>query len=185
MLKNPAEDLGSIPGLERSLGEGNGYLLQYSGLKISMDCIGHGILKSWTPQSDFHFLHHITSLKIFPLCLVFSTLTDVVFSLCLPFLRFAFWIYKSLTPNLVTFDSVQFSHSIMSNSLLSHGLQDTRLPCPPTPQACSNSCPFSQWCHPTISSFVVPFSSCLQSFLASGSFLMSQFFLIRWPESVQ
>ena len=53
----------------------------------------------------------------------------------------------------------------------------SRLPCPsPSPAACSNSCPSSQWCHPTISSSVVPFSSCLQSFPASGSFQMSQFF---------
>ena len=71
----------------------------------------------------------------------------------------------------------QFSHSVMSNSLGPHGLQHARLPCPsPTPRACSNSCPSSQWCHPTISSSVVPFSSCLQSFPASGSFPMSQFF---------
>ena len=65
----------------------------------------------------------------------------------------------------------------MSNSLRPHGLQHTRLPCPsPTPGACSNSCPFSRWCHLTITSFVVLFSSCLQSFPASGSFAMSQFF---------
>ena len=70
-----------------------------------------------------------------------------------------------------------FTHSVMSNSLWPHGLQHTRLPCPsPSPGACSNSCPLSQWCHPTISSSVVPFSSCLQSFPASGSFQMSQFF---------
>ena len=68
-------------------------------------------------------------------------------------------------------------HSVMSNSLWHHGLQHPRLPCPsPCPRACSNSCPLSRWCHPTISSFVVPFSSCLQSFPASGSFLMSQLF---------
>jgi len=73
--------------------------------------------------------------------------------------------------------SVQFSHSVMSDSLQPYGLQDIRLPCPsPTPGACSNSCPLSQWCHPTISSSVKPFSSCLQSFLASGYFQMSQFF---------
>ena len=69
-----------------------------------------------------------------------------------------------------------FSHWVMSDSLHPHGLQHARLPCPsPTPGACSNSCPLSQWCHPTISSSVVPFS-CLQSFPASGSFPMSQFF---------
>ena len=67
--------------------------------------------------------------------------------------------------------SVQFSRSLMSNSLRPHGLQHTRLPCPsPTPRACSISCPSNQWCHPTISSSVVPFSSHLQSFPASGSF---------------
>ena len=65
----------------------------------------------------------------------------------------------------------------MSNSLWPHGLQHARLPCPsPTPGDCSNSCPSSRWCHPTISSSVVPFSSCPQSFPASGSFPMSQFF---------
>ena len=71
----------------------------------------------------------------------------------------------------------QFSCSFMSNSLWLHGLQHTRLTCPsPTPRACSNSCLSSQWCHPTTSCSVVPFSSCLQPFPASGSFPMSQFF---------
>ena len=74
-------------------------------------------------------------------------------------------------------DSVQFSHSVVSDSLWPHGLQHTRLPClSPTPGACSNSCPSSQWCHPTISSSVIPLSSCLQSFPALGSFPISQFF---------
>ena len=72
---------------------------------------------------------------------------------------------------------IQFSHSVVSDSLQPHGLQHARPPCPsPTPGACSNSCPLSWWCHPTISSSIVPFSSCLQSFPASGSFPMSQFF---------
>ena len=72
---------------------------------------------------------------------------------------------------------LQFSHSVMSNSLQPHGLKHARPPCPsPTSRVYSNSCPLSQWCHPTISSSVVPFSSCLQSFPASGSFPMSQFF---------
>ena len=65
----------------------------------------------------------------------------------------------------------------MSDSLQPHGLQHTRLPCPtPTPGACPNSCASTRWCHPTISSSVFPFSSCLQSFPTSGSFQMSQFF---------
>ena len=67
------------------------------------------------------------------------------------------------------------SDSVGSDSLRPHGLQHVRLPCPsPTPRAWSNSCPLHQWCHPTISSSVIPFSSCLQSFPASGSFLMSR-----------
>ena len=75
--------------------------------------------------------------------------------------------------------SVQFSHSVISDSLRPHGLQHARLPCPsPNPGAYSNSCPLSRWYHPTISSFVVPFSSCFQPFPASGSFLMSQFFAL-------
>ena len=65
----------------------------------------------------------------------------------------------------------------MSNYLWRHELQHTRLPCPsPSPWVCSNSCPLSQWCHPTISSSITPFSSCLQSFSASGSFLTSRLF---------
>ena len=73
--------------------------------------------------------------------------------------------------------SVQFSRSVMSDSLQPRGVQQARLPCPTwTPRACSNSCLMSQWCHPTISSSVIPFSSCLQSFPESGCFLMSQFF---------
>ena len=74
-------------------------------------------------------------------------------------------------------ESVQFSHSVMSNSLRPHALQHARLPCPsPTPGAYSNSYPFSRWCHPTISSSVIPFSSHLQFFPASGSFQISRFF---------
>ena len=75
------------------------------------------------------------------------------------------------------FSVVQFTCSVVSNSLRPHGLQHARPPCPsPTPGIYSNSWPLSQWCHPAISSSVVPFSSRLQSFLASGSFQMSQFF---------
>ena len=77
----------------------------------------------------------------------------------------------------LAFSSVSYSHSGVSDSLRPYGLQHTRLPCPsPTPRACSNSCPSIRWRHPTISCSVVPFSSCFQSFPASGSFLMSQFF---------
>ena len=73
--------------------------------------------------------------------------------------------------------SVQFSCSVVSDSLRPHGLQHTRPPClSPTPGVYPNSCPLSQWCHPIISSSVVPFSSCLQTFPASGSFQISQLF---------
>ena len=73
--------------------------------------------------------------------------------------------------------SVQFSRSVVSNSLRLHGLQHARPPCPsPTPGVYSNSCPLSRWCHPTISSSVILFSSCLQSLPASGSVPMSRFF---------
>ena len=72
---------------------------------------------------------------------------------------------------------IQFSHSVMSDSLRPHGLQHNRLPCPSTtPRSYSNSCPSSQWCHTIISSSVVLFSSCLQSFPALGSFPTSRFF---------
>ena len=70
----------------------------------------------------------------------------------------------------------QFSRSVMSDSLWTRGLQHARIPCPSSiPRACSNSCPLRQWWRPTVSSSVVPFSACLQSFPASGSFPMSQF----------
>ena len=78
---------------------------------------------------------------------------------------------------MVYFSSVQFSCSVVSNSLWLHELQDARPPCPPpTPGVYPNSCPLSRWCHPTISSSVFTFSSHPQSFPASGSFHMSQFF---------
>ena len=74
------------------------------------------------------------------------------------------------------FSVVQFSRSVMSDSLWPHGLQHARVPCPkPISGVYSNSCPSSQWCHLTISSSVISFSSCLQSFPASGSFPVSQF----------
>ena len=78
---------------------------------------------------------------------------------------------------MVIFSSVQFSHSVMSNSLQPHELQHAKPPCPsPTPGVHSNSCPSSQWHHPAISFSVIPFSSCPQSLPASESFPMSQLF---------
>ena len=99
----------------------------------------------------------------------------------LAFNTFGCWVLnlhpKAGCPCLFIFTSVQFSHSVVSNSLRPHKPQHTRPPCPsPTPGACSNACPSSWWCHPTISSSVNPLSSHFQSFPASGSFQMSQFF---------
>ena len=97
-----------------------------------------------------------------------------------------FCILRSLFPSPLALDnnllstnnvSVQFSRSVMSDSLWPHGLQHARSPCPsPTPRVYSHSCPMSWWCHPTISSSVIIFSSSLQSFPATGSFPMSQLF---------
>ena len=81
-----------------------------------------------------------------------------------------------LPPDSAAVSSVQFSHSVVSNSV-TPWTAVRQAPCPsPTPGAYSDSCPSSQWCHPTIVSYVIPFSSCLQSFPASGSFPMSHFF---------
>ena len=88
------------------------------------------------------------------------------------FAKFSWQISQSFLSS-----SVQFSHSVMSDSLWPHQSQHTRPPCPsPTFGVYPNSCPLSQWCHSTISSSVVPFSPCPQSFPASGSFPMSQHF---------
>ena len=83
--------------------------------------------------------------------------------------------YLCLTFFIQNYVSVLFSCSVMSDSLWPHGLQLARLPFPSPSRACSNSCPLSPWCYPTISSSVIPFS-CFQSFPALGSFPMSQFF---------
>ena len=100
------------------------------------------------------------------------------FHLCLPLMLHVWILYFRGTQSMLKFfPSVQYSHSVMFDSLWAHGLQHSRLPSPsPTLGACSNSHPSSRWYDPTISSSVVPSASCLQSFPASGSFLMSQFF---------
>ena len=88
-------------------------------------------------------------------------------------------VETGLTAASVQDGTLLFSHSVVTNSLQPCGLQHERLPClPPTPGACPNSCLSNGWCHPTISSSVVPFSSCPQSFPASGSFPRSQFFAL-------
>ena len=85
--------------------------------------------------------------------------------------------FESETRLLLSLFLLLFSHWVPSDFLRPHELQHTRLPCPSlSPRVCSNSCPLSQRCHPTISSSVIPFSSCPQSFSASGFFVMSRFF---------
>ena len=115
------------------------------------------------PKKSKIFLHH--SIIVTHLKMQFILITKL--KLC-----------KLVIQWLSSLQSVsEFSRSVRSNSLRPHGLQHTRPPCPsPTPRVYSNSCPLSRLCHPTISSSVIPFSSCLQSFPASGSFQMSQLF---------
>ena len=103
-----------------------------------------------------------------------------MFRSSLMILRTHFLIEETVVQN----GSIRFSHSVVSNSLRPHGLQHTRPPCPsPIPGVYSDSCPLSRWCHPTISSSVAHFYSCVQSFPASGSFQMSQF-LISGGQSI-
>ena len=89
-----------------------------------------------------------------------------------------FYFQPKLSHTCLHWTSAQFSRSVVSDSLQPRETQHARPPCPsPTPRVYSNSCPLSQWCHPTISSSVIPFSFCPQSFPASGSFPVSQLFI--------
>jgi len=120
------------------------------------------IIKCTCPWVGWH--SELLAVKMFNLCICHYI------SLCI-FHLFIIWgiqIHMSL---------LFFSHSVMPDSLWPQGLQQARLPCPSlSPRVCSNSCPLSQWCHPTISSSVGPFSTCHQSLPGSGSFPMSQLF---------
>ena len=155
MVKNPPANIGdirgagSIPGSRRSAGERNCNSLQYSCLENSMDS------RAWWAT-----VHGVakswTGLKW--LSTAFSTLLII-------------HLY------MYSVSSVQFSCSVMSDSLGPHELQHARPPYPsPTPRVYSNSCPLSWWCHPAISSSVISLSSCTQSLPASGSFPMKQLF---------
>ena len=144
----------------------------------------------WKSNTHTH-AHRVTS----PISLLISLHSKAWVILCLHFKTFEFhliyfshcflsafhWLKRHRhinwlsTGTLIPY-SVQFSRSVVYDSLGPHGLYNARLPCPSaTPRVYSNSCPLSQWCHAVISSSVVPFSSCPQSFPASGSFPMSQF----------
>ena len=122
----------------------------------------------WLSRSILFYLHVFENFPIF-----FSLISNFI-PLWFEKMHDSFSILKLLNCFMA---SVQFSRSVVSDSLRPHGLQHARPPCPsPTPRVYSNSCPLSQWCHPTILSSVGPFSSCPQSFPPSGSFQMSQLF---------
>ena len=134
-------------------------------MEKELSCYGH-VGKLSPPQrqlkiKDFDFLSHVLFMRII-VCWIplqdWRTLITIII-------------------NIMNISISQFSHSVVSDSLRPHELQHTRPPCPsPTLGLYSNSCPSSRWCHPAISSSVVPFSSCPQSLPASGSFPMSQLF---------
>ena len=173
VVKNPPAntgDAGLIPGSERSLGI-------------------HSINSVYMSIPIFQFLPPPPSplgihIFLFYICLYFCFANKFI---CIIFLDSTSTLLNDLfSPSdllhshyMTVSRSIQFSsvRSVISDSLWPHGLQYARLPCPsPTPGACSDSHPLSRWSHPTISSSVIPFSSCLQSFPASGSFPVSQFF---------
>ena len=128
------------------------------------------------PLAKSHSMYVCVHFKSFTmLCFLCFFLTEALIfhkvCICFPVASFI------MRPRSVQFSSVQFNHSVVSDSLQPHELQHARTPCPlPTPRVHSDSRPSSQWCHPAISSSVVPFSSCPQSLPASESFPMSQLF---------
>ena len=145
----------------------------------------HGVTKSWTWLSewtDTDWLnlkielldgYHLQTLLEYIYCFLYVIYISLFYAFI--FLRSSLQEINKKLKEMNQFS--QFSHSVVSDSLWPHGPQHVRPPCPsPTPRVYPNPCPLSRWCHPTISSSVVPFSSCPQFFTASGSFQMSQFF---------
>ena len=123
-----------------------------------------------TSPLSFVFLSSVFILLLF-------LIVYLLYNIVLGWPKSLFRSFHNVLPSMLL-----FSHLVTSDSLRPHGLQPTRIPCPlPSPGACSNSRPLSWWCHPTVVSSVIPFSSCPQSFPASGSFQMSQLY-IRWPK---
>ena len=146
-------DEGSVLGSWRSSGEGNGNPFQYSCLENPMD------RRAWWPT-----VHEVAESDMSEHTHTFLCLSIIL--LLIDCIIVLFWAAVS-----------QSSLSVVSDSLWPHGLQHARLPCPsPTPRPYSSSCPSCQWCHSTISCSVILLSSCLLSFPASGSFLVSRFF---------
>ena len=141
--------------------------LRFSVLQDSYRLGQRGVLKTW-PVATLHRLTAFLWKKI-------QQQLKEIWSFCRA--QYTLQTLKWLKV-LVNHSSVQFSRSVMSDCLWPHELQHARPPClSPTRRVHPNPCPLSRWCHPTISSFVVPFSSCPQSFPASGSFPMSQLFV--------
>ena len=121
-------------------------------------------------------LHFSKSNSLYLLLYYLSNMDDIVWFLAIKDEKISLATQSSNFPLLFK-NSVQFSRSVVSDSLLPHEPQHARCPCPsPTPRVHPNPCPLSRWCHPIISSPVLPFSSCPQSFPASGSFTTSQLF---------
>ena len=137
---------------------------------------------SWSRRSDLSWSWEIRRLEFSNALLKESLVFTVLLFSYLPGVYYTH-LSDEISSN-IRFSSVQFSHSVMSNSLWPHELQHARPPCPsPTPRVHSDSCPSSLWCHPAISFSVVPFSSCPQSLPESESFPMSQLFTWYWSFS--
>ena len=134
-------------------------------MEINLSETSAKFLSYWIKHKFYSFIHTF---------IIFWSIVDTFIFLCVQFDALE---HKQISV-IPWYHLVQFSCSVMSDSLWPHGLQHARLPCPlPTPGAYSNSCPLSWWCHLTIFPSVVPFSSYLQSFPASGSFPVSQVFV--------
>ena len=127
-----------------------------------------GWLRGQPSRMGWDLLNNLYLLNLYSL---FKKVFSLCLSLCFKF-PIVLWKYHN-----GSFSSIQFSRSVVSGSVWPHELQNTRPPSPlSTPGVHPNPCPLSQWCHPTISFSVIPFSSCPQSFPSSGSFQMSQLF---------
>ena len=134
------------------------------------------LINIWHVRNRFLTIHSNLNLIISANLNIFNNFAMIITAIICAYLSL---LTQMSTQNLHSISvSVEFNSVTQSGlTLQPHGLQHTRLPCPsPTPRAYSNSCPLSQWCHPTISSSIVPFSSCLLFFLATESFQMSQLF---------
>ena len=164
-------------GWEGSLGE-NGYMYMYGWVPLLSTWNNTTLLIGYTMIQNKTFFNGICKTHSLKVLLLLITASSLLRCICGKYQGHRSQQATESQGHIESdMTSVQFSHSVMSDSLWPHGLQHSRPPCPSsTPRVYSNSCPLSQWCHPIISSSVTPFSSHLQSFPASGSFPMSQLF---------